>query len=109
MMMIVIIIIIILQLYFSRGSVLREEKHCWHFCGSSFFTLSWLEQNLDQEQRVHGVRADGNTDHENFQQTIRIWEKPILNDLSMFKFRVTKAWYPQGLSSELRQESFILV
>lgn len=57
---------------------------------------------------MHEVRADGSTDHENFLAD-RVWEKPIANDLSMCKFRVSKAWHPQDLSSEPRQESFILV
>lgn len=33
-------------------------------------------------------------------QAVRGWEKPIVNDLCMFKFGVTKAWHPRDLSSD---------
>lgn len=34
-------------------------------------------------------------------QTVRVWEKPIANDLSMFKFGVIKAWHPQSLDRKV--------
>lgn len=90
--------IIILQLYFSRGSVLGEVKHCWHYRGSYFFALSWLAQNLHQEQKCMEWGLITTLTMRTSLQTARIWEKSIVNDLSMFKFGVSKAWHPQDLS-----------
>lgn len=42
-------------------------------------------------------------------ETHRVWEKPIVNDPSMFKYGVTKAWHSQDCHQSLDRKALFCI